>query len=372
MKFVFFFTVLATYLGMMSYVMIRSWQVLPANNFLKTGFIVAYVVMFLLLMSGLFLEHILSPSAAKVITFVGYTFMLTVIYMLLSYFITDLVRLANHFLHFAPDGMIKLRTYVALISLIATSIALVYGNIRFNNPVVTNLSLETSAKPQQNKSLRIVAASDIHLGTSIDKKRLDKFVNLINAQNPDIILLAGDITDRSIGPVVEQNMKEELSLLKSKHGVYAINGNHEYYSGKLEEINGYLESSGINVLCDDKILVDSSLYIVGRNDRTNRRRMPLSEITKELNKDLPVIMMDHQPYNLEDAEQNNIDLQISGHTHNGQFFPINLVVGAMFEKAYGYLKKGNTHYYVSSGLGIWGPHFRVGTKSELVVIDFKY
>ncbi|MFZ4725789.1 MAG: metallophosphoesterase, partial [Paludibacter sp.] len=117
---------------------------------------------------------------------------------------------------------------------------------------------------------------------------------------------------------------------------------------------------------------DSSFYIVGRDDKSNLNRKKLSEIVTGLDKKLPFILMDHQPYHLEEAEQNDIDFQISGHTHNGQFFPGNLFVKKMYELGYGYLKKGNTHYYVSSGLGLWGPQYRIGTESELVVINLKY
>jgi len=112
--------------------------------------------------------------------------------------------------------------------------------------------------------------------------------------------------------------------------------------------------------------------VVGREDRSNEKRKTLSELVKGLDKKYPTILMDHQPYHLEEAEKNNIDLQISGHTHNGQFFPGNLFVKKIYELGYGYLKKGNSHFYVSSGLGLWGPQYRIGTESELVVVNLRY
>jgi predicted MPP superfamily phosphohydrolase len=125
------------------------------------------------------------------------------------------------------------------------------------------------------------------------------------------------------------------------------------------------------VLRDEVCLVENSFYLVGREDRSSHGRKMLSEIVKNVDKTKPIILMDHQPFQLEDAEQCNIDFQISGHTHNGQFFPGNLLVNKMYEQGYGYLKKGATHYYISSGLGLWGPHYRIGSQSEVVVIKLK-
>jgi len=371
MKYVFFIIVLAILLSMMGYVMLRAWQVLPPKNQIRTLFAVVYVFLFLLMLSGLFLEHVLNSGLSKVVTFTGYTFLMIVIYMLVSFLLVDIIRIVNSMFHFAPHGMFAFRTLAAGVSLGIIVIALVAGNYMFNHPVVSELDL-TIEKPLQNKELTIVAASDIHLGSSIGKKRLRKYVDLINSQKPDIILLTGDITDRSIGSVMEQNMKDELQALKAPLGVYAISGNHEFYSGKPQEIAGYMRESGINVLNDSVCLVDSSFYIIGRDDVTNRKRKPLKELMIGLDNNLPKILLDHQPYHLEEAMQQGVDLQLSGHTHNGQFFPGNLIVKSMFELGHGYLRKGNTHYYVSSGLGLWGPQYRIGTQSEVVLINLKY
>jgi predicted MPP superfamily phosphohydrolase len=173
-------------------------------------------------------------------------------------------------------------------------------------------------------------------------------------------------------PVIKQNMAEELRTIKARYGVFAINGNHEHYAETPTATADYLKSAGIKVLRDEVCLVDSSFYIVGRDDRSNSQRKSLAELVKGLNQSMPRILMDHQPNYLEEAEKNGIDLQISGHTHNGQFFPGNFLVKYMNELAYGYSKRGKTHYYVSSGLGLWGPQYRIGTQSELVVINLKY
>jgi hypothetical protein len=168
-------------------------------------------------------------------------------------------------------------------------------------------------------------------------------------------------------------MEEELKQIKATLGVYAINGNHEYYSERPNSTSEFLQNKcGITVLRDSVALINNSLYVVGRDDRTNSKRNSLAEVMAGLDHTKPIILLDHQPFHLEEAEQNGVDIQISGHTHDGQIFPGNLIVKKMYEIGSGYKKKGNTHYYVSSGLGLWGPQYRIGTQSEIGVITLKF
>jgi hypothetical protein len=197
-------------------------------------------------------------------------------------------------------------------------------------------------------------------------------VKILNDMNPDIILLAGDIVDEDLAPVIEKNLGETLRGLRAKYGVYAVTGNHEYIGG-VEEAVRYLSEHGITVLRDKAVLIDGSFYVVGREDRsitgfTGEKRKPLKQIMAGLDKRLPIILMDHQPYHLEDAVASGIDLQLSGHTHNGQMWPFNYITRAIYEISYGYMQKGDTHVYVSSGFGTWGPPVRVGTGAEIVQI----
>ncbi|GHV69122.1 hypothetical protein FACS1894199_17360 [Bacteroidia bacterium] len=246
------------------------------------------------------------------------------------------------------------------------------GNYQYNHPKVVHLELTAENTTLQGKELRIVVASDLHLGVLNDKQHALRFVDLINAHRPDIVLLAGDICDSDLRSIVRQNMNEELQQVKAPLGVYASIGNHEYIGGDVDACVAYLETGNVKVLRDASILVDSSFYIVGRDDRSNIERLPLSELMVATDSSKPRIVLDHQPFHLEEAEENGVSLQVSGHTHDGQFFPITLLVRSMYENAHGYSKRGRTHYYVSSGLGLWGPPYRIGSQSELVVIRWKY
>ena len=371
MKIGFFIIAFAILLSLNSFVIVRGWQALPPVSIVRPAYLITMIVMFLAMFVAMIFGHLMPPFLGKAISQVGFTYMIVFIYLALSFLVVDVIRLGNYFLHFAPVGMPVFRMWGMLASLGIMSIALIIGNVKFNHPEIVTLNLSVD-KPTQNKTLKIVAASDIHLGVTIDKKQLQQYVKIINDQHPDIVLLAGDVSDRSMIPVVKQHMDEELRQIKAKFGVYAINGNHEHYAETPNATAEYLQKAGIKVLRDEVALVDSSFYVVGRDDRSNTNRKNLSEIVTDLDVSKPKILLDHQPFHLDEAEKNGVDLQISGHTHNGQFFPGNLIVKRMYELGYGYLKKGKTHYYVSSGLGIWGPQYRIGTQSELVVIDLKY
>lgn len=371
MKHAFLLVMLGLLLLLAGYVYLRTWQLLPAKTWYRPSFTVLYSLLWVSLFAGLLAENWLPPTLGQVLAFVGYTFLLVLIYLLITYLLTDLLRLV---LAIWPEGTFQtmsLRRWITLISLAVICVTLVMGHYRFRHPQAVNLELSAN-KPSQGKQLRIVMASDLHLGSSIGKKQLRRYIDLLNAAKPDLILLVGDLTDRALGPVFEQNLGPDLANLKATHGVFAVSGNHEYYSGRPDSLYHYLNTHGVRVLRDETILINSSFYLLGRDDRTNPKRRDLAKLTASLDPSLPVIVMDHQPYHLEEASNLNIDLQLSGHTHEGQFFPGNLIVKRLFEIGYGYGKKANTHVYVSSGLGIWGPLYRIGTQSEYVIIQLTF
>lgn len=376
MRYLFFIVILSVVMGVTTYVFVRGWQSLPTGLWLKVIYTLIFALSMASFFARMFLGDMLPEGFSSVLSAVGFTWLIAVIYLFFYVFAIDIFRIANHFFHFLPpfikDNYAVVKLSLAVIGVVFVSTLLAFGNHKFNNPVVTPLDI-TLTKSQSPKELTIVMASDIHLSSYINRKNLERYVTLINNQNPDLVLLAGDIADMNLAPLVNEKMAEVLAQIKATHGVYAITGNHEFYGGHKEEIYKYLESAGIHFLKDSSALAaDSTLYIIGRDDMTNPHRAALSDLVKGLDADIPKILLDHQPFNLADAAQNGIDLQLSGHTHNGQFWPGNHIVSWMFELPYGYKKKGNTHYYVSSGLGLWGPKYRIGTVSEIVVVHLRY
>jgi predicted MPP superfamily phosphohydrolase len=199
---------------------------------------------------------------------------------------------------------------------------------------------------------------------------------MINQLEPDIVLLPGDVVDEDIGPVIKQNLGETLRKLRAPLGVVAVTGNHEYIGG-VEPACRYLVDHGIIMLRDQVMVVRDSFTIVGREDRSynrgkERKRKTLADLMKNVDRSLPVILMDHQPFGLQEAVDNGVDLQLSGHTHHGQLWPFNFITKRVYELSRGYLKKGDTHIYVSCGVGTWGPPVRTGNRPEIVNIKLSF
>jgi hypothetical protein len=170
--------------------------------------------------------------------------------------------------------------------------------------------------------------------------------------------------------VIRQNLGEQLKQIHSKYGIYAVTGNHEYIGG-VEAACAYLTEHGIVMLRDTSVVIDDAFVIVGREDVSRRQfgghhRKTYEELLSGIRMTMPIISMDHQPMHLIEAEQAGIDLQLSGHTHNGQIWPFNYIARAVYELSWGYLKKGSTQYYVSCGVGTWGPPMRSGNRPEIV------
>lgn len=353
------------------YIFWRGRQALPKDTVIQT----IYSVVFAILAFGYIISVVLEGKVWHVITAIGDNiggvWIISLIYFLFVVLLADALRLGNHFFGIFPDlirsnyQQVKLLYFGAV--LLIFSVFFIIGYVRFSNPVTVNLNIDVSKGNPSGESLTIVAVSDVHLGDMIRKKRLAKYVELINAHNPDLILIAGDLFDRNLHTIERQQMDTELRKLNAKYGVYAILGNHEYY-GNLNKAIEMIRKSDITFLRDTVVTIDNKIVLAGRDDRTNHHRKPLNHLFENVRKDLPVILLDHQPYHLKDAVDNNIDLQISGHTHNGQIFPFNKIVARMYELGYGYKKTGDTHFYVSSGLGLWGAPIRLGTQSEIVKI----
>lgn len=365
---------LALYGSINYWLFIRSWQALPSNGLVHTIFAIIFTVASLSFFAAMGLGNRLPVRMVMVLENIGAYWVIGLLYFIMAALFVDIIRISNGFLKFYPDWVyanyqqLKFITFVTVIGLFV--IFSVIGNYRFRHPAVRELNLEIPNGTGAAGTLILAVASDVHLGSIIRKKRLKKYVELLNRQNADIVLFAGDLLDHNIRPVEAQKMDEELRDLKAPLGVYGIFGNHEYY-GHIPGAVEFYKRSGITLLRDTAVNIDNRLVLIGRDDISQRNRKPLEGILAGIDGKLPKILLDHNPARLGDAQANGIDLQLSGHTHNGQIFPLNYVVRGMYQLAYGYLKNGSTHYYVSSGLGLWAAPVRIGTQSEIVRIVLK-
>lgn len=247
-------------------------------------------------------------------------------------------------------------------------IILIVGTYNAWNPIVRHYEV-TIPKTSEMSNMKILMASDLHLGSIVGKSHLQKLIDIADDAKPDIILLAGDIIDDQIEPFLEQNMGETIGQLTAPLGVYAVSGNHDIYGNDLSQLNVELGKRGITFLQDEKILINNALYLAGRKDRAEEHRLEVSQLTRGADKSKPLIMLDHQPTELDEAEMAGVDLLLSGHTHHGQLAPANWITGMLFENDGGYIQKKTLHSIVSSGFGTWGPPLRIGSRSEVVVID---
>lgn len=302
------------------------------------------------------------------------------LYFFLWILLIDLIRLANHYFLFFPIYvkenymLIKLITFAVV--LISTGAIVLAGYLNTRIIDVRTLNITASKKGSGIKELNIVMASDFHLTPVNDGKLLKLIVEKINSLNPDIILFPGDIVDDKAKILDRRNIGKVLEKLKAKYGVYASTGNHEFISGVTQAVE-YMEKHGIIVLRDTTIKIDNSFYLSAREDISKKSfsgsdRKTIEKVLAGVDKNFPVILLDHTPLRLDEAMNNDVILQLSGHTHHGQMFPINLITKAIYELSWGYLKKGDTHYYVSSGVGTWGPPVRTGSRSEIVNIKIKF
>jgi len=347
------------------------------DNF-KLLFSLIYLFFFSSYIIGRLFERKFLNKITAFFVWVGSFWLGAIVYFVLIIFFIDLLRLLNIFFGFIPASFYTDEYKIIFFMLVNAVVlsALLFGYLNASRPVIKELNISISKKAGILSNLKIVMASDIHLGTIINSKRTKKIVRMINSQNPDVILLPGDVVDEDIEAVVKQNCGESLRALSSKFGVYAITGNHEYIGG-VEPSVKYLMEHGLIALRDKTVKVADSFYIVGREDRASIgfagiTRKPLDSLLDGVDTDLPLILMDHQPVHLEEAEKNGVDLQLSGHTHHGQIWPLSVVTKRMYEVSMGYKQKGNTHYYVSCGVGSWGPPVRTGNRPEIVVLNLEF
>lgn len=370
------------YGGINYYIGLRGWQAL----FSTLGFIniKVYWIVFGFIVMAYILERILnthlSPGLNKILTLIGSYWMAAMYFLFFLILFVDLIRILNKKYMFLPE---KIMTYphltqaTALVVIFVITCLLIYGTWNAYNPRAKEYSITIPKQAGSFDELHVVMVSDVHLNQIVNKKHFQKIVKEINKLNPDIILLAGDIIDSSIDYFTEEKLGEVFLKLKAPQGVYAVMGNHEYISGYAEEHITNLEDAGVTVLRDSHVKVANSFFVAGRDDRsaqrfTGKTRLSLAEILENVDNHLPIFLLDHQPYNLEEAQENGVDLQLSGHTHKGQFFPNSLITNRIYENDWGYLKKGNFHVIVSSGVGIWGPPIRLGSHSEIVSVKITF
>ncbi len=324
------------------YVGWRLWRLTPGMWAVKAGVLAGFLAWMALFFVSFIRIEKLQIGLATIVYNVGNPWLIFFLYLLLGFLLARLAQICRllpaDFLKSSPAGFCTIIGGVVLLMLI--------GGLHYHHKYREELTITTD-KPLE-KPLKVVLISDLHLGYHNRRAELARWVDMINAENPDLILTAGDIVDRSIRPVFEGNYAQEFHRLKAP--VWTVLGNHDYYSNE-PLVEQFFKDAGIRLLRDESAQF-RDLTVIGRDDRTNPHRKLLSALT-------------------DSTEQAGIDFQFSGHTHRGQVWPISWVTDALYEKSWGHHQRGTTRYYITSGIGIWGARIRIGTRSEYLVLNIR-
>lgn len=316
-----------------------------------------------------FLRKYLSKNLNYIISLLGSYYIAVLFYVMIAFFLVDILRFSLKILikgYKTPTMLAYANIFVAALIIFL----IIVGTINALNTKVSEYKIKTDKRIVED--LNIVMVSDVHLGTIITERRLNKLVNLINSQSPDIVIFAGDLIDDDIDIFEKRRYGEVLKNIKSKYGVYAVLGNHEYISRDIDKVKRCYSEAGIELLIDDVKEVNG-VYLVGRDDQSSARfngkdRRSIKDLVWDLDNNKFIIVADHQPRNIKEVKEVGVDLQLSGHTHKGQFFPINYITGKIYDIDHGIMKNGDFTLVVSSGFGTWGPPIRIATMSEIVKI----
>jgi predicted MPP superfamily phosphohydrolase len=357
------------------YLWIRGVAAFQISEPQKKWFLLAYILISCAFFVGMILERVASSAFSEWVVRIGTTWLPFLLYFLMAVILIDIVRVFNHFFHFLPEITPSLKQTVGIITIVVVTLVVIAGHINAMIIHVKEIPLTIHKKVDGKPEMKVLMVSDIHLGALIGERHEKHLLRIIREQQPDLVLICGDLIDSEIAPVLRKNLGKHIQEINTPMGVYAVTGNHEYIGG-IDKSLAYLQSIHINVLLDSIVTLPNGVQIVGRNDRAagqgRNGQLALKELFAGINPEKPVIVMNHQPYNLSEASDLNTDLHLSGHTHHGQLWPFNYITKAMFEVSWGYLKKGQTHFYVSSGFGTWGPAMRLGNRPEVVVFDLKF
>jgi predicted MPP superfamily phosphohydrolase len=372
---IFLIIVLTIYSLVNLYLYLKGRRALAGAGYGVTTYTVIFIVLASAFVLGKVLEYRHTNIMADILNVTGGFWMAFMLYGFLIWLTADILILLQSPFHLIPVSMmpgLRLWLFAGITGI--TIVLICIGFITAVSPVTKRYDIQIDKRfGNDGDTMRIVAVSDIHLGSVIRKRSMRHLSQMISNENPDLVLFLGDLIDGSIGPVLRGDLLSYLSLPSLSEGCYAITGNHEYM-GDIQKSVPYIESKGIRVLKDEVVTLSNGIQIVGRLDRSAMQafgngRASLDSLLSMTDPAMPVILLDHQPYELSKLAGTAVDLQLSGHTHGGQIWPLTIITSKMYELDHGCRMFGNTHVIVSSGFGIWGPRMRIGTRPEIDVIS---
>ena len=368
------------------------------HSILRTlGFRLIFAVIYVLLSTSLLTGFLIKnpKSLHRMLKITGNYFLGIFLYTLVIILLADFGRILLKYVFHA--SWIHSRTAFTVAGAICALLILLLsacGIFHAKYIKTTSYDVIINKTIPERTSMKVVLLADTHFGYNAGVLHARELVRKINKQKPDLVCIAGDIFDNEYDAIRNpEKLEKTLRGIKSTYGVYACWGNHDlneeilagftfkHKDGDLSDIKDlrmkkFLEDSNIHILEDESVLINDQFYVIGRKDaslteKIDETRKAPAQLTEKLDRDKPIIMIDHQPKELQELADAGVDLDLCGHTHNGQTFPGNFTIKLMWENPCGLLSKDNMTNITTSGAGVWGPAMRIGTDSEICSINIQ-
>ncbi len=353
------------------YAFLRIWMLIPQKLF-KIFFLIIYILLLMAFPLAEMLSHASSMEWANFMIIPGYFSLPFLLYLILFVVISDLSLCVARLTGILSKETVKRRRFrrnqVFLILAVPVAVVVI-GAVRNNHPQINTYSVEIPRKSSDISQLKIGFVADFHLRETSSRRLMERFVEKINAANPDIVLIGGDVLEADRQGEKLGFFAAQFRLLKPKYGVYGIPGNHDLHAASAAS---FFDQAGIRLLQDAVEKIDNAFYLVGRNDERFRSRKLINDLLKDCDRSLPVIVLDHRPTDLDNVSQSGTNILLSAHTHNGQLFPLNFLLKSWYELGWGHKLKNRTHVFVTSGIQVWGPPVRTAGDSEILIINASF
>lgn len=368
------------------------------HSILRTlGFRLIFAVIYVLLSTSLLTGFLIKnpKSLHRMLKITGNYFLGIFLYTLVIILLADFGRILLKYVFHA--SWIHSRTAFTVAGAICALLILLLsacGIFHAKYIKTTSYDVIINKTIPERTSMKVVLLADTHFGYNAGVLHARELVRKINKQKPDLVCIAGDIFDNEYDAIRNpEKLEQTLRGIKSTYGVYACWGNHDlneeilagftfkHKDGDLSDIKDprmkkFLKDSNIHILEDESVLINDQFYVIGRKDaslteKIHETRKAPAQLTEKLDRDKPIIMIDHQPKELQELADAGVDLDLCGHTHDGQTFPGNFTIKLMWENPCGLLIKDNMTNITTSGAGVWGPAMRIGTDSEICSINIQ-
>ena len=353
------------------YVGFRIWKLIP-QRFFKTLFIIFYIFLALAFPLAETLSHASGMRWANFIMIAGYFSLPLLLYLVLWVILVDLalgVALLTRILYKETVKCQRFqRAWLFLILAVPLAVVLI-GTVRNNHPQIREYSIEIPKKSSGIPQLKIAFVSDFHFRETTSRHLMERFIKKVNAVNPDVVLIGGDVLEGDRQGEKLDEFEAQFRRLKPKYGVYGVPGNHDLHRANAMP---FFDRAGIRVLKDTVEKIDNAIYLVGRNDGRSSGRKSIEELLRDCDRSMPVIVLEHRPTDLDNVSHSGTDILLSGHTHNGQLFPVNFIAQRHYELSWGYKLKNRTHVFVTSGIQVWGPPVRTAGASEILIVNVSF